>query len=121
MSALNYLAMVILAVLFIGMGFAIYSNYQRGALEKEFETKAELLANRVNLIGTQNEGSRDYLEIYVPSNCQLSFSDNAVLVRIGGSSRSFPVSVPVEGPVFSNQRVNLVIQRTAAGVSLSAT
>ena len=121
MGALNYLAMVIFVVLFLGIGFAIYSDYQRGALEREFEAKAQDLAERVNLMGAQDVGATDYLEIYVPPNCQLSFSDNAVLVRIGGSSRSFPVSVSVQEPVpvFGNQRVNLVIQRTPAGVSLS--
>ena len=119
MGALNYLAMVIFVVLFLGIGFAIYSDYQRGALEREFEAKAQDLAERVNLMGAQDVGATDYLEIYVPPNCRLSFADNTILANIGSSSRGFTVTLPVSGPILSNQRVKLVLRRTAAGVSLS--
>ena len=121
MGALNYLAMVVLAVIFVGLGFTLYSEYQRGAAEREFETKAELLAERVKTMASQGVGSTDYLEIYVPPNCELSFSGSAISVMIGNSSENILVNIPINGPVFSNQRLNLMIQRTENGVSLSAT
>lgn len=119
MGTLNYLAMVILAMLFIGISFGIYSEYQKGSLEREFDERAELLAQRVQALGIQSVGSTFYLEIYVPQNCELSFSDNIVLVRIGSSFKNLPVGIPVSGPVFSNQRLNMKIQRTENGVSVN--
>ncbi|MFH1821258.1 MAG: hypothetical protein ABH852_02305 [Methanobacteriota archaeon] len=121
MGALNYLAMVVLAVIFVGLGFTLYSEYQRGAAEREFITKAELLAERVNAMSAQGEGSTDYLEIYVPPNCELSFSDSVISVRIGSSTNNIVVDIPINGPVFSDQRLNLKIQRTENGVDVSAT
>lgn len=112
--------MVVLAVLFIGIGFTLYSEYQHGAAEREFESKAELLAERVRAMAAQSPGSTDYLDISVPPNCELSFSDNAIFARIGSSTENFSVDVPVYGPVFSNQRLNLMIQRTENGVDVSA-
>jgi len=120
MGALDYIAMVIFAVIFIGIGFTIYSEYQRGAAEREFEARVELLAERVEAMIAQGVGTTDYFEIFVPPNCELSFSENAIFAKIGGSSRNFPVGISIEGPVFSNQRLNLMIQRTDNGVSVSA-
>lgn len=119
MEALDYLAMAILAIVFIGISFGIYSEYMKGSVVREFEAKAELLAQRVEALGAQDVGSTDYVEIYVPQNCELSFSDNAILVRIGSSSRNLPVGIQVSGPVFSNQSLNLKIQRTENGVSVN--
>lgn len=123
MGALNYLAMVVLAVIFIGIGFTLYSEYQRGAAEREFESKAELLAERINAMAPQSPGSTDYLDIYVPPNCELSFSDNAISMRIESSSKKISVDIPINGTdtIFSNQRLNLMIQRTESGVYVNAT
>jgi len=121
MGALNYLAMAILAAIFIGLGFTLYSEYQRGAAEREFEIKAELLAERVKAMSAQDVGSRDYIDIFVPPNCELSFSDNKISIKIGSSSKNFSVGILVSGPVFSGQSLNLIIQRTENGVDVRAT
>ncbi len=115
------MAMVVLAVIFVGLGFTLYSEYQRGAAEREFEAQAEILAERVKAMASQGVGTTDYLEIYVPPNCELSFSDNAVSIMIGNSSKVIPVNIPINGQVFSDQRLNLMIQRTESGVYVSAT
>ncbi len=120
MSALNYLAMVVLAVLFLGLSFTLYSQYQTGAAEREFEAQAELLAERVNAMSAQSPGSTDYLEIDVPPNCELSFSDSQIALKIGASSRNIIVDLPISGPTFSDQKLNLIIQRTETGVNVSA-
>jgi len=121
MGALNYLAMAILAVIFIGLGFTLYSEYQQGAAEREFGAKAELLAERVKTMASQDLGSTDYLEIYVPANCELRSSGSTIFVRIGNSSENIPVGIPINDSVFSDQKLNLMIQRSENGVILSAT
>lgn len=121
MGALNYLAMVALAVIFIGLGLALYSQYQTGAAEREFEAKAEILAELVNAMSVQDPGSTDYLEIYVPTNCELSFHDSTISVKVGSSSKDIPVDVFISGPTLSGRQLNLMIQRTKSGVTVSAT
>jgi len=121
MGALNYLAMVVLAVIFIGLGFTLYSQYQAGAAEREFEAKVEILAERINAMSAQDSGSTDYLEIYVPPNCELGFYDSKIFIMIGSSSREISLNLPVSGPTLSDQQLSLMVQRSENGVILSAT
>ncbi len=121
MGALSYLAMVVMAVIFLGLAFTVYSQYQTGAAEREFEAQAEVLAERVNAMSAQSPGSTDYLQILVPPNCELSFADSQIDLKVGSSSRTISVDLPISGPTFSDIRLNLMIQRTETGVSVSAT
>lgn len=121
MGTLNYIAYVIFAVLFISIGFAIYTQYQQGAAEQEFRLKAEELAGQINEVGNMSVGSSLNFEIYVPPNCELRFMDNAVVIGIGGWSNNFPADVPVSGPSFTNQKLNLKLERTDNGVDVTAT
>lgn len=121
MGALDYLAMAVLAIIFIGFGFAMYLNYQQGAAEREFESRAELLAERIKTMAKQDVGTTDYMEIFVPDGCELRFSDNAVSIKIGGASKSFPVGISVSGQVYSGQKLTLVIRRFEDGVYVSTT
>ncbi len=118
MGTLNYIAYVIFAVLFISISFAIYTEYQRGAAEQEFRLKAEELAGQINELGNQSEGTILYFDISVPPNCELRFTDNAVVIMIGKWPDNFQVGVPVSGPTFINQRVDLKLERTENGVSV---
>ncbi len=119
MGALNYIAAVIFAALFIGIGFALYAQYQRGAAEQEFRLKAADLAGQIKALGDQGETIM-YFEISVPQGGTLGFMDNVVVISIGQWSDNFQVDVPVSGPTFSNQKVNLKLVRTGSGVSVSA-
>lgn len=121
MEALDYLAMAVLAAVFIGFGFAIYFNYQRGSAEREFEFQAQILAERIQAIAAQDPGSTEYMEIIVPAGCELGFFDNSVLIKIGSNSKSFPVRIPVSGPTFSGQKLNLIIRRLEDGVYVNTT
>lgn len=119
MGALKYIAYVIFAALFLSIGYALYSEYQRGAAQREFRLKAEDLAGQIEKLGNMSTGSSLNFEIYVPSNCELSFTDNAVVIVIGGSSENFPVGVPVSGRTFTDQKVTLKLKRTDIEVSVS--
>lgn len=120
MGTLNYIAYVVFAVLFLSLAFGIYAQYQRGAAEQEFRLGAERLAERIEALGNQSAGTVDYFEISVPQNCELSFVDSSVLISIGSWSDNFPVGVPVSGPTFSNQNLNLKLERVENGVNVSA-
>ena len=119
MGAINYIAYVIFAVLFVSIAFAIYIQYQQGAAEQEFGLKAEELSERIEALGNQSAGTVDYFDISVPPNCELRFADNAVVISIGSGSDNFSVGLPVSGPTFSNQRLNLRLERTGNGVNVS--
>ncbi|MGC8816397.1 MAG: hypothetical protein ACP5PX_01060 [Candidatus Hadarchaeum sp.] len=121
MEALDYLAMAVLAAVFIGIGFTMYFSYQQGAAEREFEYRAQLLAERIQAMAAQDVGSIEYIQIFVPAGCELSFSDNAVSIKIGGVAKSFPVGIPVSGPVYSGQNLNLIIRRVEEGVYVGKT
>lgn len=120
MGALNYIAYVIFAVLFVSVGFAMYAEYQRGAAEQGFRLKAKELAGRIQVLGDQSENTIWYFDITVPSNCELRFGDNAVIITIGEWSENFQVGVPVSGPTFSSQDLNLKMVRTENWVDVIA-
>ena len=119
MGALSYIAAVIFAVFFIGVGFALYSEYQRGAAERDFVYRAGLLAERIDALGAQSSGAVDYFGISIPSNCELRFTDNVVTAVVGEHLENFRVGFPVSGPTFTNQKLNLKLERTENGVDVS--
>jgi hypothetical protein len=120
MGTLNYIAYVISALLFVSVAFTIYIQYQRGAVEQEFKLRAEELSERIEALGNQSPGTVDYFDISVPSNCELRFTDNAVVVVIGSWSENFPVGIPVSGPTFTDQRLSLRLERSGNGVNVGA-
>lgn len=107
-------------MLFVSMAFAIYAQYRQGAAEQDFRLKAEELSERIEALGNQSAGTVDYFEISVLSNCELRFVGNAVVISIGSQPENFPADIPVSGPAFSNQRLNLRLERTGSGVNVSA-
>lgn len=119
MGTLNYIAAVIFAALFIGIGFTLYSQYQRGAAEREFKLKAEELAGQIEALGNQSENTILYFDLSVPPSGILSFVDNTVVISIGEWSENFQVGVPVTGPTFTEQKLKLKLERTESGVSVS--
>jgi hypothetical protein len=121
MGTLNYIAYVIFAVLFVSIAIAIYAQYQQGAAEQDFKVKAEELAGNIEQLGNMSTGSVQNFEISVPRNCELRFTDNTVFILIGSWSDNFPVGIPVSGPIFSDQKLSLRLERTENGVNVSAT
>jgi len=119
MGALNYLAYAIFAALFISIGFAMYAEYQRGSAEQEFKLKAEELAERIQELGDQSPGSIWYFDISIPSNCELGFADDAVLISIGEWSENIQVGVRVNGENFTSQDLCLKLTRTEDGVDIA--
>ncbi len=119
MGALNYIAMVIFAALFIGIGFALYSQYQRGSAEQEFKLKAAELAEKIELLWNQIENTTWSFDISVPPNGTLSFVDDALVISIGEWSDNLQAGVPVSGPTFSEGKLTLKLLRTENGVSVS--
>jgi len=120
MGTINYIAYVIFAVLFLSITIAMYAQYQQGAAEQEFRSKAEELSERIKALGNQSPGTVDYFDISVPNNCRLSFSDNKVIIEIGSWDNYFRVYIPVSGENFSNRKLSLMLERTDNGVTLSA-
>lgn len=120
MGTLNYIAYVIFAVLFVSIAFAIYVQYQQGAAEQEFRLKAEELSERIEALGNQSAGTVDYFDISVPSNCELRFADNLVVISIGGGSENFQVGVPVSGQTFTEGKLNFKLVRTEDWVVVTA-
>ncbi len=119
MGALNYLAYTIFAVLFISIGVAMYAEYQRGSAEQEFRLKAEELAEQIQELRGQSPGSIWYFDISVPSNCELGFADNAILISIGEWSENIQVGVRVNGENFTSQDLCLKLTRTEDGVDIT--
>jgi len=122
MGTLNYIAYVIFAVLFLSIALAMCAQYQQGAAEQDFRLKAEELSERIKALGDQSPGTVDdsLRDISIPANCELRFTDNTVVIVIGSWSDNFPVGILVSGPPFSNQGLNLRLERTENGVNVSA-
>jgi len=120
MGALNYIAYVIFAMLFISIALAMYAQYQRGAAEQDFKLKATGLAEQIEALGDQSENTTWYFGISVPPNSTLSFADNLVVISIGGWSENFQVGVPVSGQTFTEGKLNLKLVRTEDRVVVTA-
>jgi len=105
MGTINYIAYVIFAVLFLSIALAMYAQYQQGASEQEFRSKAAGLAEQIEALGNQSENTTWYFDISVPPNSTLSFVDNfphgVVVIYIGGWSENFQVGVSVNDQMFT--------------------
>jgi hypothetical protein len=121
MGTINYIAYVIFAVLFLSIALAMYAQYQQGAAEQDFRSKAEGLAVEIGQLGNMSVGSVQNFDISVPQNCELHFveNENIVGIVIGSWSENFPVGIPVSGPHLSNQRLSLRLERMDNEVTVS--
>jgi len=106
-------------VLFLSIALAMYAQYQQGAAEQDFMSKAEELSERIEALGSQSPGTVDYFDISVPANCKLCFTDNMVAILIGNGSDNFAENIPVSGENFSNQRLSLRLERMDNEVKVS--
>jgi len=120
MGALNYIAYVVFAVIFIGIAFTLYSQYQRGAAEQDFLSKAGALAEQVKDLALQDVGSSVNFSITVPSGCRLSFENSSVLAVFGGGTDNFYAGAAISGPTLESGNFTLKLQRSQEGVTASA-
>jgi len=74
MGTINYIAYVIFAVLFLSIALAMYVQYQQGAAEQDFRSKAAGLAEQIEALGDQSENTTFYFDISVPPNSALSLT-----------------------------------------------
>lgn len=118
MEVFKQIAAVVFAVLFLGIFAGIYSHYRSGSAEAAFERDAEGLAQRIRLLADKDVGSKDYFDIDVPSNCQLSFEDNSIIAHVNNVPKTFDAGVPVSGDNVSNRKVHLTLGRVENGVSV---
>jgi uncharacterized membrane protein len=122
MGAINYIAYVIFAVLFLSIVIAMLVQYKQGAAEQDFRLKAEELSDRIKTLGSQDPGTvYSPFDISIPANCELHFveNENIVGIMIGSWSENFPVGIPVSGPSFSNRGLSLRLERMDNEVTVS--
>ncbi len=119
MVALRTLASVIFAAIFLSIFASLYLQYQSGSAEANFRRQAEQLAQQINLLSEQDPGAQVLFDIVVPSNCELRFEENSVVIVIGGVQENFDAGITISGPTLSGQQVGLTLQRTENGVAVS--
>ena len=117
--ALRTLASVIFAAIFLSIFATIYLQYQSGSAEANFRRQAEQLAQQINLLADQDTGASLPFDIVVPSNCELRFGENSVVIVIGQVQENFDAGIAVSGPTLSGQQVRLTLERTENGVAVS--
>jgi hypothetical protein len=119
MTAINYIAYVAFAVIFISVGFTIYIQYQQGEAERLFLTNAGELADIVNTVAAQDVGTSQIFSITVPGNSQLIFENDRVVAKIGGRLENFAVGTTLSGSTLDGGIFQLTVTRTQAGVDVS--
>lgn len=113
------MASVIFAAIFLSIFGALYLQYQSGSAEADFRRQAEQLAEQINLLSGQDPEARVLFDIVVPSNCELRFEENSVIIVIGEVQENFDAGAAVSGPALSGQQIRLTIERTENGVVVS--
>lgn len=64
-------------------------------------------------------GASFSFDIVVPSNCELRFEGNSVVIVIGEVQENFDAGIAISGPALSGQQIRLVIERAENGVAVS--
>ena len=119
MVALRTLASVIFAAIFLSIFASLYLQYQSGSAEANFRRQAEQLVQQVKLLADQDVGASFPFDIVVPSNCELLFEENSVVIVIGKVQENFDAGIAISGPVLSGQQIRLTIKRVENGVAAS--
>jgi len=119
MVALRTLASVIFAAIFLSIFASLYLQYQSGSAEANFRRQAEQLAQQMNLLADQDVGASFPFDIAVPSNCELRFEENSVVIVIEEVQKNFDAGIAVSGPTLSGQQIRLTIERVENGVAVS--
>jgi len=119
MVALRTIASVIFAAIFLSIFASLYLQYQSGSAEANFRRQAEQLAQQVRLLADQDMGASFLFDIVVPSNCELRFEENSVVIVIGEVQENFDAGIAVSGPALSGEQIRLMIERTENGVVIS--
>ncbi|TKJ26199.1 MAG: hypothetical protein CEE41_02885 [Hadesarchaea archaeon B3_Hades] len=119
MVALRTLASVIFAAIFLSIFASLYLQYQSGSTEANFRRQAEQLAQQAKLLADQDVGASFSFDIVVPSNCELRFEGNSVVIVIGEVQENFDAGIAISGPALSGQQIRLVIERAENGVAVS--
>ncbi len=119
MVALRTLASVILATIFLSIFAVLYLQYQSGSAEAVFRHQAEQLAHQVKLLADQDAGASLPFDIAVPTNCELRFEENLVMILVGQTQENFDTGIVVSGPTLSGQQARLALKRTKNGVEVS--
>lgn len=119
MVALRTLASLILATIFLSVFAAFYLQYQSGSAEAVFRRQAEQLAQQIKFLADQDAGTSVLFDIVVPTNCELRFEENLVMIVVGQTQENFDAGVAVSGPNLSGQQARLTIRRTNNGVTVS--
>jgi hypothetical protein len=120
MGALNYISYMVFAAIFIGIGFTIFYQYQLGAAERGFLSKAGELSNQIRNLSLRDVGSSINFSVAVPSGARLTFENTMVLAHVGSRVENFGAGVVVSGPDFDAGSFTLRLLRTQEGVSVSA-
>lgn len=119
MVALRTLASVIFAAIFLSIFASLYLQYQSGSAEANFRRQAEQLAQQVKLLADQDVGTSFPFDIMVPSNCELLFEENSVVIVIGEVEENFDTGIAISGPALSGRQIRLTVERVENGVAAS--
>jgi len=120
MVAFKQLAGVIFAVIFLSIVGAIYLGYSRSSAKSEFERKAQDLAGQIDVLASKDVGTKEQFEINVPSDCELRFEDNSIVVFVDGrNTENHNIGVNVFGSTITGRKVMLTLERVENGVMVS--
>jgi hypothetical protein len=119
MVALQTLASVVLAAIFLSISAGLYLQYQSGSAEANFRRQAEQLALQIDLLAYQDTGASLPFDIVVPPNCELRFEENSVVIVIRYVRENFDAGVAIGGPTLGGQTARLTLVRTENGVAIS--
>jgi len=115
------LAGVIFAVIFLSIVGAIYVSYTKNSAKADFESKAQELAERIDILAGKDLGTKEFFDINVPPDCELRFENNLVVAVVDGNPENHNVGVQVcdNRSAITNGMVTLTLERTENGVTIN--
>jgi hypothetical protein len=118
MVALRLVSYLAFAAMFLAIAGALYSQYQAAQARVEFLNQARQLAELIEGMAGQDEGSTQPFRIRIPGGMKIWFEGESVIVDSNGGSENFPTQISIVGPSLPPGEYRLSITRTSEGVEV---
>lgn len=103
----------------MGLFIGARERFEQGKELNEFEVKAKDMADLIETLGRYDPGSQIPLEITVPTDCEIIFENESVVVNTG-SKQTHDTGIEIVGSKLNSGNYNLTLIRTQKGVEINA-
>jgi hypothetical protein len=117
--AIKFLGMIIFAALFLAISASLFTVYQGSRAEQAFQQEVELLAQSIRALSRQDVGSKIFLEMAVPQNCELKFENHEVIAIVNGVPHIYDVGIFVSCQSISVRKLRVTLERLENEVRIS--